>query len=219
MTVFSSDSDILRHEGVLFSELFFPWQILCEGTGGTLSGTTFSQTGADLTACSISGGGVIYMRSDDGGIDGLYEIVSVDSATSLTVSVLRADSEASIVVPGDGNSISYRISTFEPQANEVMFELTRYFGVQPGNPESEYTVVDIVDAEVLRQVSTYAVIAGIYATLGSRSDDGAGFWEKSLYYQRLFERARERCRVGIDIDGNGSSEFSRSGGSIKLNRG
>ena len=40
MAVFSQDRDILKHEAILFSKLYFPWQVLCEGKDGVLSGTT-----------------------------------------------------------------------------------------------------------------------------------------------------------------------------------
>lgn len=218
MAVFSQDRDILKHEAILFSKLYFPWQVLCEGKDGVLSGTSFSQSGNDFTALSVSGGGVIYLRSDDGNLDGVYEIVSVDSAGELTISVLREDSQASAVAPGDNSNVSYHISTFGPQANTVFFELTRYFGIQPGNPNSEYGIDDLVDTEVLRQAAVYAVIAGIYATLGSRSEDEHGFWQKSLHYQKLFEKARERCRISIDADGDGNGEINRVGGSIRIFR-
>lgn len=218
MAGFSQDRDILKHEAILFSNLYFPWQVLCEGEDGVLSGTSFSQSGNDFTASSVSGGGVIYLRSDDGNLDGMYEIVSVDSATELTISVLREDDQVSAVAPGDNSNISYRISTFGPQANTVFFELTRHFGIQPGNPDSEYGVDDVVDTEVLRQGAVYAVIAGIYATLGSRSEDEQGFWQKSLHYQKLFEKARERCRISIDVNGDGKGEVNRVGGSIRIFR-
>lgn len=109
------------------------------------------------------------------------------------------------------------MSTFGPQCSEVLFELTRYFGIQPGNPDSDYGVDDVLDTNVLRQASVYAVIASVYATLGSRSGD-EGFWKRSLYYQKLFEKAKESCRVSIDIDGDGITEITKHGDSIKLLR-
>ena len=45
-----------------------------------------------------------------------------------------------------------------------------------------------------------------------------GFWKKSLHYQRLFEKARERCRLNIDVNGDGSVEESRTGGMTRLIR-
>jgi len=217
MLVFSNDVDILKYEAVLFSDLHFGCQVLCEADGGTLSGTVFSKQGEDFVSAGVGAGGAIYLRSQDGTLDGAYEIVSVDSATELTVSVLRADGQASAVGPGDASDVSYRVSTFAPQANEVGFELTQYFGIRPGNPDSEYEVSDILDTSVLRQVSVYGVLAKVYVTVGNGGDED-GFLEKSLHYQKLFEKAKERCRVSIDISGDGVGDRTNIGGSIRLVR-
>jgi len=218
MLAFSSDVDILKYEAVLLGDLHFPWQVLCEGAGGEVSGTTFSETSEDFVSAGVGAGGVIYLQSLDGKLDGAYEIVSVDSATELTVSILRADGEGSAVGPGDASDVSYRVSTFGPQANEVGFELTQYFGIRPGNPDSEYDAGDILDTSVLRQASVYAVLASVYATLGSRAGGDDNFWKKSLHYQKLFEKAKERCRLSIDINDDGISDRMNVGGSIRLVR-
>ena len=217
MTVFSNDSDILKYEATLFVDLHFPWQVLCEGSDGVLDGTDFSSVSADFVSAGVSAGGVIYLRVS-GGVEGCYEIVSVDSATELTVSVLRTDNDADAVSPGSGSSITYRVSTFAPQATEVMFALTGYFGIGPGNPNSVYDVDDILDVSVLRQASVYAVIAGIYATLGSGFDGNEDFWKKSLHYQKLFEKARERCRLSVDVGSDGVSDRTNVGGSVRMVR-
>jgi len=44
------------------------------------------QACADFVAAWVAPGGVIYVQSADGSLDGAYEIVSVNSATQLTVS-------------------------------------------------------------------------------------------------------------------------------------
>ena len=216
MLVFSKDVDILRYEPILFGQLCFGGQVLCEGSGGALSGTGFSKSGEDFISSGVAAGGVIRLQ-DSSGLDGVYEIVSVDSATSLTVSVLRVDDEAAAVSPPSGSDVSYRISTFAPQANEVLCELTRYFGIGPGNADSEYDADDIVDASVLKRASVCGVIANVYATLGGSNEDD-GFREKSLHYQRLYEKAREGCRLSIDIDGDGTGEKTKIGGSVRLAR-
>ena len=208
MLVFSKDVDILRYEAALFGGLHFPWQVLCQGTGGALGGTTFSKTDENFTAAGVQAGGVIYLQ-DSGGLDGAYEIVSVDLAESLTVSVARADENGSAVSPGAGSDVSYRVCTFAPQANEALFALTQYFGITPGHPNSVYDIDDVVDTSVLRQASVYSVIAAIYAALAGRDGDD-GFWKKSLYYKKLFEQSRQRCQLTVDIDGDqtGDSELA-----------
>ncbi len=217
MVSFSNDADILKYEPILFGELHLPWQVLASGTDGSLSGTTFTAAGADFVSAQVTAGGVIYMQSADCSLDGAYEIVTVDSQTQLTVSVIRADSQAAAVAPPGGTDISYRISTFAPQANEVGFRLTEYFGLKPGSPASNIDVDDILDASVLRQVSVFAVISCAYAMLASKAQD-ENLWKKSLHYQKLSVKARERCQVSIDEGDDGIADVTRVGACGRLVR-
>ncbi len=217
MTKFSNDTDILRYEPELFGELHLPWQVLASGSGAVLSGATFTASGADFVSASVEAGGVIYLRSVDGLLDMAAEIVSVDSATQLTVSVLRADSDEAVVAPPAATDISYRVSTLGPQINEIGFQLTEYFGISPGNPSSDIGVDDIFDTEVLRRASTFGSIAAVYAMLASQAED-ENFWKKSLYYKKNFERSRERCQLSIDVGSDGVADIRKFGGSVKLVR-
>ncbi len=217
MVQFSHDVDILRYEPALFGELHLPSQVRTTGTGATLSGVTLTALDADFTAAGIALAYVVYLRSADGTLDGAYEIVSVDSATQLTISVLRPDPSDVPIAPPAAGDIAYRICTFEPQANDAGFELTEYFGIQPGNPASAIVVDDIMDAEVLRRPSTFAVIARIYA-MWSGGSDTEHFHRKSLHYGQLYEKARQRCRLSIDPGSDGVADITRIGGSIRLVR-
>lgn len=217
MVTFSNDVDILKYEPILLGELHLPNQILTADTDGTLSGTTFTANSADFVSAQVSSGGVIYLQSANGALDGAYEIVSVDSATQLTISVVRADSDDQLIAPPAAADISYRISTFRPQASEVAFQLTEYFGIKPGNPASNIDVQDVLDTDVLKTTSVFAVISSVYAMLASKAEDES-FWKKSLHYQKLFERARQRCRLSIDVGSDEVADITRTGASVRLVR-
>ncbi len=217
MTTFSHDVDILKYEPALFGELHWPSQVRACGTGATLSGTTLTAAGADLLTAQVQAGGVIYLKSADGSWEGAYEIVSVDSATTLTVSVVRADAADPAIAPPGGSDISYRVATFEPQAQEAAFELTQYFGLRPGDPTSGIGAESLLDTEGLRRAATFAVIARVYGNWSSQAD-GESFWRKSRLYQQLFEKARQRCHLTIDLGTDGVGDISRVGGAIRLVR-
>jgi len=217
MVSFSNDADILKYEPMLFGELHLPGQVLTAGTGGTLTGTTFAESNAGFVAAQVSAGGVIYLQSADGTLDGAFEIVKVDSATQLTISVIRADSDDELIAPPSATDISYRISTFKPQASEAAFQLTEYFGIKPGNPASNIDVQDVLDTNVLRTASVFAVISSVYAILASKAED-ENFWKKSLYYKTLFEKARQRCRLSIDVGSDKVADITKLGSSIRLVR-
>jgi hypothetical protein len=217
MVNFSNDTDILKYEPILFGELHLPWQVLRAGTGGTLSGTTFTAGNVDFIMAQVSAGGVIYLRSANGSLDGAYEIVSVDSATQLSLSVIRSDPNDTAVAPPAATDVSYRISTFGPQANEVGFQLTEYFGISPGNPASDIDVEDVLDASVLRLASVFAVISIVYAMLAGKTNN-ENYWRKSLHYQKLFTKARGRCRLSIDVGADGVADVTKVGASGRLIR-
>lgn len=217
MVSFSNDADILKYEPMLFGQLHLPWQVLAEGTGGTLSGTTFTAIGEDFISTQVLTGGVIYLQSSDGTLDGAYEIVSVDSATQLSVSVIRCDSQTDAIAPPAAVNISYRVSTLAPQANEVGFQLTKYFEIRPGNPASDYDVEDVLDTSVLRQASIFAVLSSVYAMLAGKADN-ENFWKKSLYYQKLFTKAKEQTRLSLDLGSDGVVDISQIGVSGRLIR-
>jgi hypothetical protein len=217
MVTFSNDADILKYEPILFGELHLPWQVLAAGTGAILSGATLTASGADFIAAQVQAGGVVYLLSADGILDGAYEIVSVDSSTQLSISVIRADLTDTAVPPPAATDISYRISTFGPQAAEVGFQLTESFGIRPGNPASDIDSDDILDTTVLRPASVFAVISSVYAMLAGKTKD-QNYWNKSLYYQRLSAKARGRCRLSIDVGADGLADVTKIGASGRLVR-
>jgi hypothetical protein len=217
MIKFCNDIDIAKYEPVLFGELHLPWQVHIFGDYGEINGTSFSASGADFVSADVEAGDVIYLHSSDGTIDGVYEIVSVDSATELTISVIRSDEEADAVAPPAGTGIYYRVSTFEAQIVEAGLRLTEYFGIGPGKAGSEIEAENIIDAEVLKPAAVFLVLSSVYAMLASNATN-ENFWAKSLHYRKLFEKARARCQVCIDTDGDGVADLTLDGSSIRMSR-
>ena len=214
---FCSDVDILRYEPVLFGELHLQCQVLCSGSGGVLDGTSFTVSDNDLVASGVQAGGVIYLRDGEPIVGGCFEIVSVESASELTVSVIRGDKEEAAVGPASASEVEYRISTFGPQINEAEFELSEQFGMQPGDAESDLTVDEVLDTGSLKRMCVFSVISSVYAMLASGAGD-ENFWKKSLYYRRLFEKAKERSKVCFDTDVDGVAEKKKAGGWSRLRR-
>lgn len=217
MVTFSNDVDILRYEPILFGQLHLPGQVLTAGIGGTLSGVTFTADEADFISTQVQPAGVIYLQSEDGLLDGVFEIVTVDSAAQLTISIVRADSNDEPIAPPASSDISYRVSTLRPQASEVAFQLTEFFGIRPGDPTSGIDVQDILDTDVLKRASIFAVISSVYAMLATKADN-ENFWKKSLHYQKLFEKARQRVRLSINGGNDGIFDVTKLGSSARLVR-
>jgi len=218
MAQFSTDTDLLKWEPVLFRDVALPSQTLCSGSDGVIAGTTLTSSGASFTDAGIAAGHVVYLSDSTCTIDGCYEVVSVDFSTALTVSVVRASSDDDAIAPPSGSQLSYRISTFDPQAQEAAYSLLHYFGLQPSGASEGITVDEIQDQTVLRQASVFAVLSAIFAGSATSEDDNMSFWQKSLRYQKLFQDARVKIRLGIDTDNDDIAEQFRLGGTVRLRR-
>ena len=216
MTTFSNDVDLLKLVRELVRELAWASQTLCAGSDGVLSGTTLMSAGGSFEVARVKAGHVVYLN-DGADLDGCYEIVSADSATQLTVSVVRQSSDDAAVAAPSGSGVSYRVSTFDPQAEEVAYGLLQYFGIESGQ-EDAVTAEQIVDGRSLRQTAVCGVLAAVFAASACGEGEGSGHWKKSLHYKQLFHTARTRARVGIDTDGDGVGETVLSGGTVRLRR-
>jgi hypothetical protein len=214
------DVDVLKYEPALFGELHPANQVLATGQNGELAGTTFTAEGADFELAGVEQGSVIYLRSGDGSIDGAYEVITVDTAEQLCVSVLRWDLHNDPIAPPAMPQVSgifYRISTLRPQIEDVSLRLTEYFGIQPGDTDSEFSSEDIADREEIRQVCSAGVIAAAYAMLATNQGEEL-FWNKQQHYEQLFNKGKERCRVALDKNGDGDMDSIRFGGCGRLIR-
>jgi hypothetical protein len=209
--MFSSDVDLLKYEPKLFTDYYFNSQVLISGTGGVLAGTSFSKSGVNFISSGVLAGSVIYLKSTDGNLDGAFEVVSVDSATQLTISVVRTDGAAAIAPPA-GTDVTYHIATFAPQAYEAGLTLMRCFGIKADDAET------LIEPEQLRITSVFLILASVYATLTGDAETSEEFWKKSLHYRTLFEHAREILQLDVDTDADGDIDEVKHGGSIELIR-
>jgi len=211
-----SDRDILKYEPALFGVNYPANQVIAAGTGGILTGTTFHASGANFVSAQVEAGDCIYLKSADSSLDGVYEIVSIDSAAQLCISVLRPDSQSDPIAPPVGTQttgITYRISTFKPQIAEVSLQVMEYLGIT----EADGTADEIVNTDEVRQICAMGVMATAYRTLAD-GDNSKNFLAKSQEYERLFGESLERCRVAIDKDDDGVADSVSYGGCGKLFR-
>ncbi len=218
--IFSNDVDIMKYEPILFGDLHFAGQVLASGNDATVGNSILNADDGNFINTQIAVGMVVYLQNEDRTIDGAYEVVSVNSATQLAVSIMRADSQTDAIPVQDGDELSYRICTYQAQSNELVLQLAQHFGLRPGISDGQYSVDEILDTSVLKQVSVYGILSVVYATLAGKADgDKENFWKKSSYYRQLYEKSLQRCRVSIDLGDDGVADSVRSGGSIRLMRG
>jgi hypothetical protein len=219
MELFSNDVDLLKFEPGLFGGSVFAGQVLCKGANGVLNGTTFTASGENFISKGVAGGGVIFLQSLDGMMNAAYEIVSVNSATQLVVSVVRGDCEQAAIPVGNATGLIYRIQTFTPQAVEAMVEITTWLGLRPGVAEAKYGVGDIYNIRSLHLLGVYRVMVMIFGTLyGTNEDLDSVYLKKRDNYMALYNELLGRIRVVLDSDGDGVAEQVITGGNVRLVR-
>jgi hypothetical protein len=219
MEIISNDVDLLKFEPTLFSGSVFAGQVLCKGANGVLNGTAFTASGENFIGKGVTAGGVIYLQSLDGTMNAAYEIVSVNSATQLVVSIVRGDSEQAAIPVGNATGLIYRIATFGPQAVEAMVEITAWLGLRPGVAEAKYGTGDIFNIRSLHLLGVYRVMVMIFETLyGTNKDLDGIYLKKRDNYMALYNDILGRVRVALDSDGDGVTEKTITGGSVRLIR-
>jgi hypothetical protein len=209
MKSFSNDSDILRYETVIFGDMRLRGQIIASGTGGVVSGTHLVAAGASFITAGVEAGCVVYLSNAGNTINAGYEIISVDSATQLTVSVVRSDRNGAAKAPPAANDVAYCVCSYAPQANDAFIRLCEYFRITPEQAET------IEDTAALRQASVYLTIATVFAVIAGREGFAQGYLDKSDKYTDSFLRAMDRCRFTVEIDGK---MVTKKGGEVCLAR-
>ncbi|MHC4525626.1 MAG: hypothetical protein ACYSU8_08850, partial [Planctomycetota bacterium] len=134
-----------------------------------------------------------------------FEVVSVDDATHLTVSVLRVNEEQAAIPVGSASGLTWRIVTYGPQAYEVLWQLSQKLGLSPGC-DSDHSVEDIVNTDSLRQASVFGILTSVFEALYTGADGQSVLVEKKEHYQWQFGKAIERLSVNVDTDADGEAD-------------
>ena len=216
MAKYSNDVDLLKWEPVVFHDLAYPSQTLCCGADGVISGTAFTSPTGSFLEAGVSAGHVIVVQSGELA-ESCYEVASVEGPTELKVSVVRANTTDALIAPPAATGVQFRISTFDPQAEEAAYSLHQYFGLT-GAGEVSLMLPAILNERSLRQASAYAVLAAVFTSSACGQPDPSGYWEKAARYQTLFEAARSRARVELDRDQDNRFDEVRTGGVVRLRR-
>ena len=205
---FCSDVDLLHWEPNLFRDAVFASQQLLSGTGD-LNGTAFTLSGGSLTAAHVAANQVIVLS---GTVNGSYPIVSVNSATQLTLSVLYdglfPDTGTGIPSPaGVATAQPFAIRTFWPQRKVVSDLMIRAAGIDVESamlPQAQ-----IVNKEVMRRPCVLGTLQMIYSALAAAVETPTSFQVRADLYERLYRRALGQVRVELDMNGDGAGDVVR----------
>ena len=209
----TTDRDLLAMEPLLFQEILFASHKRLEVSDAAITGTTLTSASADFESVQLDGGDVILVG------DLPCEVVSRNSATSLTVSLLRDRLSDNPIAPGNGSSLTVVHRTFGPHASQVHDELLRLLGIDPDG-HSEVTEDAIVSLSILRDLEVLLTLARLYesAIAVSSPDDADLLRNKAASYLRRFREAARSAVIHLDLDGDGHADAVRDLRSIGLVR-
>lgn len=216
MNSFCQDRDILGIEPVIFIGGGFPSQQISSGSNGVMAGTTFTSGGSDFAADGIAAGMVLCTHTGAPAEGNACEIISVGSQTSMAVSMLRADTDATATPPSAGTGLSFFVRTFLPQIRDVsdtLAEKLRQISESQGIAQA-----DFADSRQLRITAAYGVLASVFVARAENATSADANWIKAEHYRREFARSQNQLRLAIDIDGDGTAESTRTLGNVTLRR-
>ena len=217
---FCTDTDLLHWEPNLLREAAFASQTLLTGTGD-LAGTTFTVDGPvgapSLLAAHITPNQVIILT---GGTSGSYPIVSVDSATQLTLSVLYDGlfpvSGAGVASPvGTADNLGFAIRTFWPQRRVVSDLLLAAAGLDPTRADVDEVVKT---PQALKKPAVLGTLQMIYSALAAAAAQPEALATRADLYERLYRRALRTTVVELDLNGDGDADTVRPLNVLQLQR-
>lgn len=212
--MFATDRDLLVLEPNLFRDVGWLGQRLVQGTG-SVSGTTLTVAGVDLAALGVTAGHVVV-------VDGAsLEVIARLSATTLTVSRVRAEADSAVVPPAAGTGLAVVITTFRPQIALVHRQVLRMLGVAAVGEDAagEISEAQIVNAEDLRLVEAAGALHIVLASAAALAGPQSALGQRAEAFKRMFAAERGRVSARIDVDGDGVADAQRYLNAMQLFRG
>jgi hypothetical protein len=218
MTNFSTDADLLKWEPALAREIILDHQGLTRGTGAATQGSTVTAAGAQFATCRLRPGHVIHLQNDLQGVDGYYEVLSVEGETQLLAGLVGGSLEDPVPLPAAAG-LAYDVHTFDPQHEEARYALLARFGLEADamNPLADLERW-IARRRCLRRASVALVLATLYRGQAPGGADTSALARKADHYARLYEDEVAKARVALDRNGDGQVDDVRSLSSHRLRR-
>lgn len=209
--MFAKDRDLLVIEPGLFREVKWNGQRLLSGTGD-LSGSLLTLTSGSFIEGGITQGHVVLIDSIP------MEVVSVQSATTATVSIMRGDPDSTFIPGKWVTGADVEIFTFEPQIRIVHRQILAMIGID-ADDESGLGSDAVTNPAAMVVLEALGALHLIYASAGAPGRGGEGYLDRSRIYQQRFSMERGSVVALIDLDGDGIAETRRHPNSFVLTRG
>ena len=219
MFPFCTDSDLIVWEPELLRQAAWMSQTLISGNGD-LSNTTFTTAAGSFIASHVLPDHVMVL---DGSITGCFPIISVDSATTMTISILYEGiwHDGGGKIPsrvGSAVSLNYAVRTFYAQRRIVGEMLLASVGQSGADPATEAS--RILNPEALRNANTLGTLHMIHSTLAAVADKAAQTLHQTRadLYRDLYRKELNRLTVLLDLDNDARLDTIRRPDRLQLRR-
>lgn len=211
--MFANDRDLLALEPTLLRDVGFAAQTLARASAGIASGV-LTAAGVNFVNLGVAVGSVL-------SVDGVpMEVLARTSGTTLNVSLLRAAPADAQIIPGNVTGAAMVVSTFRPQialAHEQVLRMAGLGSAQAGSaqaaspePVGESAVVNPESLRLLECLGALHLIFAAASACGAARDGDAGWATgRAEMYRQRFVHERGRCRVRLDLDGDGFADAER----------
>jgi hypothetical protein len=218
MTNFSTDADLLKWEPALMRELVLDHQCLTRGDGATSATFSVTATGGAFVTSRVRPGHVVHLSNPDQGVDGCYEVLSVESETELMAGLVGGRGDEWVPLPA-ATGLAFSIHTFDPQHEEARWALLARFGLETdADAAGEDLARWIAEHRGLRRASVALVLATIYRGQSAGGPEASGLARKAEHYARLYEDEAAKARLVLDRDADGRPDDVRTLASHRLRR-
>ena len=209
--MFAKDRDLVVLEPGLHKDVAWMGQRLIY-TFGSLVGTQLTIDSGSLIDAGIGPGYVIVF---DGAV---LEVVSVESATQATVSLMRADLSSNAIPGIDASNRRVEVYGYGPQLEIVHRQVLGMIGIDVDDPDGIGEAA-VTNPGGLVRLEALGALHLIFAGAGAPGRNGLKFDQRAKMYRERFTAERERVVAMIDLDGDGIADVSRRPNSFVLERG
>ena len=218
MTNFSTDADLLKWEPALLREIVLDHQCLTHGDGASSQTFSVVAAGGLFVTSKVRAGHVVHLRNADQGVDGYYEILSVESETELMAGLVGGHGDEWVPLP-TATDLEFRIQTFDSQHEEARWALLARFGLETDvADQGEDLARWIAQHRSLRRPSVALVLATLYRGQAGDGPEASGLARKAEHYARLYEDEVAKARLVLDRDADGRPDDVRTLASYRLRR-
>ncbi|MFG0299846.1 MAG: hypothetical protein ACF8K1_09630 [Phycisphaerales bacterium JB047] len=210
--MFSQDRDLVVHEPGLMRDVGWAGQRRLS-VQGSVVGTQLTLASGSLEDAGVSAGHVVVFD------DVTLEIVSVDSATTATVSLMRGDVSGAAVPPIAASNRSVVVYDFSAQRAIVHTQVLAMLGIDAeGDAVFGLDETLITNPGALTRLEALGTLHLIYAGASAPSRASDRYAQRAELYRQRYQRERESVVAMIDTDGDGIAEVTRRPNAFVLGR-